>query len=97
MRLYIDQITVYKSLFINKANVNRGSRNGMTCINVTFRFQLNWKYKLYVWLGSLAYFIYVSFEARLEKTYHQGFQPGQTLPYTSILSVIEVRLNFESS
>ena len=32
MRLNIDQITVYQSLFyINKANVNRGSRNGMTC------------------------------------------------------------------
>ena len=32
MRLIIDyQITVYQSLFINKANVNRGSRNGMTC------------------------------------------------------------------
>ena len=31
MRLYIDQITVYQSLFINKANVNRGSRNEMTC------------------------------------------------------------------
>ena len=26
-----DQITVYQSLFINKANVNRGSRKGMTC------------------------------------------------------------------
>ena len=34
MRLNIDQITVYQSLFINKANVNRGSRNGMTCICV---------------------------------------------------------------
>ena len=34
MRLNIDQITIYQSLFINKANVNRGSRNGMTCINV---------------------------------------------------------------
>ena len=34
MRLNIDQITVYQSLFINKANVNRGSRNGMTCIYV---------------------------------------------------------------
>ena len=33
MRLNIDQITVYQSLFINKANVNRGSRNGMTCCN----------------------------------------------------------------
>ena len=32
MRLNIDQITVYQLLFINKANVNRGSRNGMTCI-----------------------------------------------------------------
>ena len=31
MRLNIDQITVYQSLFINKANVNSGSRNGMTC------------------------------------------------------------------
>ena len=31
MRLNIDRITVYQSLFINKANVNRGSRNGMTC------------------------------------------------------------------
>ena len=31
MHLNIDQITVYQSLFINKANVNRGSRNGMTC------------------------------------------------------------------
>ena len=31
MRLNIDQITVYQSLFISKANVNRGSRNGMTC------------------------------------------------------------------
>ena len=31
MCLYIDQITVYQALFINKANVNRGSRNGMTC------------------------------------------------------------------
>ena len=31
MRLNIDQITVYQSLFINKANVNRGSRYGMTC------------------------------------------------------------------
>ena len=31
MRLNIDQITVYQSLLINKANVNRGSRNGMTC------------------------------------------------------------------
>ena len=31
MRVNIDQITVYQSLFINKANVNRGSRNGMTC------------------------------------------------------------------
>ena len=31
MRLNIDQITVYQSLFINIANVNRGSRNGMTC------------------------------------------------------------------
>ena len=30
-RLNIDQITVYQSLFINKANFNRGSRNGMTC------------------------------------------------------------------
>ena len=30
LRLNIDQITVYRSLFINKANVNRGSRNGMT-------------------------------------------------------------------
>ena len=30
MRINIDQITVYQSLFINKANVNRGSRNGMT-------------------------------------------------------------------
>ena len=29
----IDQIIVYQSLFINKANVNRGSRNGMTCTN----------------------------------------------------------------
>ena len=25
--------TVYQSLFINKANVNRGGRNGMTCSN----------------------------------------------------------------
>ena len=31
MCLNIDRITVYQSLFINKANVNRGSRNGMTC------------------------------------------------------------------
>ena len=31
MCLNIDQITVYQALFINKANVNRGSRNGMTC------------------------------------------------------------------
>ena len=31
MRLNIDEIAVYQSLFINKANVNRGSRNGMTC------------------------------------------------------------------
>ena len=31
MHLNIDQITVYQSLFINKANVNRRSRNGMTC------------------------------------------------------------------
>ena len=31
MRLNIDQITVYQSLFISKANVNRGSINGMTC------------------------------------------------------------------
>ena len=31
MRLNIDQITVYQTLFINKTNVNRGSRNGMTC------------------------------------------------------------------
>ena len=31
LRLNVDQITVYQSLFINKANVNRGSRNGMTC------------------------------------------------------------------
>ena len=31
MHLNIDQITVYQSLLINKANVNRGSRNGMTC------------------------------------------------------------------
>ena len=31
MRLNIDQITVYQSLFINKANANRGSRNGVTC------------------------------------------------------------------
>ena len=31
MRLIIDQITLNQSLFINKANVNRGSRNGMTC------------------------------------------------------------------
>ena len=31
MRLNIDQITVYQPLFINKVNVNRGSRNGMTC------------------------------------------------------------------
>ena len=30
MRLNIYQITVYQSLFINKANVNRGIRNGMT-------------------------------------------------------------------
>ena len=34
MRLNIEQITVYQSLFINKANVNRGSRNGMTCRQV---------------------------------------------------------------
>ena len=34
MCLNIDQITVYQSLFINKANVNRGSRNGMTCTNI---------------------------------------------------------------
>ena len=27
MRLNIDRITVYQSLFINKANVNRGSRS----------------------------------------------------------------------
>ena len=33
MRLNIFQINVYQSLFINKANVNRGSRNGRTCIN----------------------------------------------------------------
>ena len=32
MHLNIDQITFYQSQFINKANVNRGSRNGMTCI-----------------------------------------------------------------
>ena len=32
MRLNLDQITLYQSLFINKANFNRGSRNGMTCI-----------------------------------------------------------------
>ena len=31
MCLNIDQITVNQSLFINKTNVNRGSRNGMTC------------------------------------------------------------------
>ena len=34
MRLNTDQISVYQSLFINKANVNRGSRNGMTCRSV---------------------------------------------------------------
>ena len=33
MCLNIDQITVYQSLFINKANAYRGSRNGMTCSN----------------------------------------------------------------
>ena len=31
MRLNRDQITVYQSLFINTADGNRGSRNGMTC------------------------------------------------------------------
>ena len=41
MRLYIDQITVYQSLFINKANVNRGSRNGMTCSNVDDMFNMD--------------------------------------------------------
>ena len=38
MRLNIDQITVYQSLFINKANVNRGSRNGMTCTRIASYF-----------------------------------------------------------
>ena len=37
MSLNIDQITVYQSLFINKANFNRGSRNGMTC--TLFRYE----------------------------------------------------------
>ena len=46
------------------------------------------------WLGSLANSFMSLFEARLEKTYHQGFQPGQTLPHTSILSVIEFSLKF---
>ena len=30
------------------------------------------------------------------KTYQQGFQPGQTPPHTSILSVIEVRLKISN-
>ena len=40
MHLNIDQITVYQSLFINKAKVNRGSRNGMTCssLNRSYTF-----------------------------------------------------------
>ena len=43
MRLNIDQITVYQSLFINKANVNRGSRNGMTCIyERIYMYQIAW-------------------------------------------------------
>ena len=49
MRLNIDQITVYQSLFINKSNVNRGSRNGMTCTHLK-----------YIWFNkgkSLLYFI----------------------------------------
>ena len=33
MRLNIDPVT-----FINKANVNRGSRNGMTCIKKIAKF-----------------------------------------------------------
>ena len=39
MRLNIDQITVYQSLFINKANVNRGSRNGMTCSSIAYDYK----------------------------------------------------------
>ena len=41
MRLNIDQITVYQSLFINKANVNRGSRNGITCSMLIAAVALN--------------------------------------------------------
>ena len=52
MRLNIDQITVYQSLFINKGNVNRGSRNGKTCIKVSLvqklkRYELLFSFSLF--------------------------------------------------
>ena len=49
MRLNIDRITVYQSLFINKANVNRDSRNGMTCsIHYSYAHMIHQSYVILI-------------------------------------------------